>query len=408
MSLSLCITSTKHPSHTNHHHYHHHHHGTQKLTFSKPKLQFHSQLSNPIKCSNNNLQNVNNNEETNVPRWHNMLSTAASLYPLYVTVGGVVACYNPSAFAWFVNRGPFSYSLSLGLIMLSMGVTLEFKDLVNLFKQRPLSILFGCVAQYTIMPLLGTLIAKLMGLSPALSVGMVLLACCPGGTASNVVTLIARGDVALSIVMTMCTTLASVIVTPMLTKYLAGTLVPVDAVQLSISTMQVVVAPILLGLCFQNTVPAAVKAVTPFAPLFAVLTSSLLACSVFSENVVRLRTSGLSLQLTSNVALCDHLQAILSSELGVTILSVLLLHFAGFFLGYVASAICGYGETQRRAVSIEVGMQNSSLGVVLAASHFSSPLVALPPALSAVLMNIMGSSLGFIWRNIDPKDELKE
>ncbi|KAK9676315.1 hypothetical protein RND81_11G068200 [Saponaria officinalis] len=350
MAVSWCITASKYPSPPKH--YPSIHTPTQ---FKPPKLPYYTSWK-PMKCtqmSNNNKGDLSFENQKVVPKWHNLLSTAASLYPLYVTLGGVVACFNPSAFAWFVSRGPFSYSLSLGFIMLSMGLTLQLSDLLTLFKQRPLSILFGCIAQYTIMPLIGVVLSKLMGLPPTLSVGLVLLACCPGGTASNVVTLIARGDVALSIVMTMCTTLAAVIVTPLLTKYLAGTYVPVDAIQLSISTLQVVVSPILLGFCFQNTVPTAVRVVTPFAPLFAVLTSSLLACR------------------------------------------------------YVASAICGFQETQRRAVSIEVGMQNSSLGVVLAASHFSSPLVALPAALSAVLMNIMGSSLGVMWRNIDPKDDHK-
>lgn len=96
------------------------------------------------------------------------------------------------------------------------------------------------------------------------------------------------------------------------------------------------------------------------------------------------------------------LKSSLAGDLGTVILSVLLLHFAGFFIGYLVSLIAGFGERQRRAISIEVGMQNSSLGVVLATSHFSSPLVALPAALSAILMNIMGSTLGFIWRYIDP------
>lgn len=124
--------------------------------------------------------------ETPIPRLQNMLSFAASLYPVYVTIGGIVACINPSAFSWFVKRGPFSYSLSLGLIMLAMGLTLELRDLLNLFKRRPLSILAGCVAQYTIMPSLGLVISKLLALPPALSVGLILLASCPGGTASNV------------------------------------------------------------------------------------------------------------------------------------------------------------------------------------------------------------------------------
>ncbi|KAL9351112.1 hypothetical protein Peur_058367 [Populus x canadensis] len=334
----------------------------------------------------------------------NVLSTAASLYPLYVTAGGILACFNPSAFSWFVKRGPASYSLSLGLIMLAMGLTLELKDLFALFMQRPLSILFGCVAQYTIMPAFGLFVSKALGLPPSFSVGLILLGCCPGGTASNVVTLIAQGDVPLSIVMTGCTTLGAVLLTPFLTKILAGTYVPVDAIGLSISTLQVVVAPILLGSYMQSKFPAAAKTVTPFAPLFAVLASSLLACSVFSENVVRLKSSMVAASLPSDASLILRIQSIFSGEMGTIILAVLLLHFAGFFVGYISAAIAGFKEPQRRAISIEVGMQNSSLGVVLAASHFTSPMVALPPAMSAVIMNIMGSSLGFFWRYTDPSD----
>lgn len=338
------------------------------------------------------------------PRWESILSTAASLYPVYVTVGGIVACLRPFSFSWFVEKGPASYSLSLGFIMLAMGLTLELKDLINLFMQKPFAILFGCIAQYTIMPGFGLIISKLLGLSPSLSVGLILLGCCPGGTASNVVTLIAQGDVALSIVMTVCTTLGAVLLTPTLTKVLAGTYVPVDAVKLSISTLQVVVAPILLGSYMQSKFPDAVKTVIPFAPLFAVLASSLLACSVFSENVVRLQSSMVAASLSSDMSPLLHAKAIFSSELGVIALSVLLLHFAGFFVGYISAAIAGFREPQRRAISIEVGMQNSSLGVVLATSHFTSSMVALPPAMSAVIMNIMGSSLAFIWRYIDPSD----
>ncbi|KAL2477621.1 putative sodium/metabolite cotransporter BASS1 [Forsythia ovata] len=362
-------------------------------------------LSNPrfpiFRCVSENSEHLGVTPEK--PRWENWLATAASLYPIYVTVGGVVACLRPSTFSWFVKRAPTSYSLTLGFIMLAMGITLELKDLINLFVQRPLEILFGCAAQYTIMPAFGMAISKFLGLSQSLSVGLILLACCPGGTASNVVTLIAQGDVPLSIVMTVCTTLGAVILTPLLTKILAGTYVPVDAVKLSISTMQVVVAPILLGSYLQSAFPEAVKVATPFAPLLAVLAASLLASSVFSENiVVLLGSSAFGASLSSDLSPLLRVKAILSSELGVVILSVLLLHFAGFFVGYLSAALVGFKEPQRRAVSVEVGMQNSSLGVVLASSHFTSPMVALPPAMSAVIMNIMGSSLGFIWRHIDP------
>ncbi|KAG2704456.1 hypothetical protein I3843_05G004900 [Carya illinoinensis] len=340
------------------------------------------------------------------PKWENFLATAASLYPVYVIFGWFVACFKPSAFAWFVNRGPASYTLSLGLIMLAMGITLDFEDLIRLFLKRPLSILFGCVAQYTIMPSFAFIISKVLGLPPSLSAGLILLGCCPGGTASNVVTLIAQGDVPLSIVMTSCTTLAAVLLTPFLTKILAGTYVPVDAIQLSISTLQIVVAPTLLGSYAKRAFPAVVKIVMPFAPLFAVLASSLLACSVFSENFIRLK-SMVGASVASDLSPLQRALMLFSGDLGVVMFSVALLHYAGFFVGYISAAICGFKETERRAISIEVGMQNSSLGVVLAAAHFPSPMVAVPPAISAVIMNVMGSSLGVLWRYKDPLDSEK-
>ncbi|EXB29039.1 putative sodium-dependent transporter yocS [Morus notabilis] len=324
----------------------------QTLLRRRPSFSPLKKITNPIRAvvNGNNSDGSASLAQEKKPRWENVLSTAASLYPVYVSVGGVVACGKPSAFAWFVKAAPASYSAALGLIMLAMGITLELKDFLALFWQKPLSILFGCVAQYTIMPSFAAIISKILGLPPSLSVGLILLGCCPGGTASNVVTLIAQGDVPLSIVMTVCTTLGAVVLTPLLTKILAGAYVPVDAVKLSLSTLQVVVAPILVGSYIQSAFPGAVKLVMPFAPLFAVLASSLLACR------------------------------------------------------YISAASCGFKERQRRAISVEVGMQNSSLGVVLATSHFTSPMVALPAAMSAVIMNIMGSSLGFFWRYVDPSD----
>ncbi|XP_022929228.1 sodium/pyruvate cotransporter BASS2, chloroplastic-like [Cucurbita moschata] len=330
------------------------------------------------------------------------VSTAAGLFPLYITAGGVVACLKPSTFSWFVRRGPGSYSLALGLVMLAMGLTLELKDLFTLFMQRPLSILYVCIAQFTVMPVVGALIGKYLGLPPPLSVGLVLLGCCPGGIASSVVTLIARGDVPLSIIMTVCTTLGAVILTPFLTKTLVGAFVPVDALKLSLSTLQVVVAPILLGSYLQKAYPKLVKRIVTFSPLVAVLTSSLLACSVFSENFARFKSSLVGSALGSDVSTWVGVKTILSGELGAVILSVFLLHLVGFFVGYTIAAIGGFQERERRAISLEVGMQNSSLGVVLATAHFSSAMVALPPAMSAVIMNMMGSSLGSLWRNIPP------
>uniref|UniRef100_A0A0D3HRW9 Sodium/metabolite cotransporter BASS1, chloroplastic n=1 Tax=Oryza barthii TaxID=65489 RepID=A0A0D3HRW9_9ORYZ len=335
-----------------------------------------------------------------VPRWHAALAAAAGLYPAYVTAGAAVAVARPDAFRWFVALAPGSYTFALGLIMLAMGLTLELREFLALLRERPLSILFGCAAQYTIMPAFGAIVSRVLGLSPPISVGLILLGCCPGGTASNVVTLVAKGDVPLSIVMTVCSTLGAVFLTPLLTRILAGAYVPVDAVKLSLSTLQVVVAPILLGSSIQSAFPSVVKFVTPFAPLLAVLTSSLLACSVFSENFVRLRSTIADASYGNG--------GLFSGDIGVVMLSVFLLHCAGFVVGYTTAAIGGFKERQRRAISIEVGMQNSSLGVVLATAHFSSSLVALPAALSAVIMNIMGSTLGLVWQFMTPPDSKNE
>ncbi|KAG9443961.1 hypothetical protein H6P81_015301 [Aristolochia fimbriata] len=374
---------------------------------SRPRYPPFISIRNPELFSVKSLGNSHQSPPSDRPKWEETLNNAASLYPLYVTVGGIVACVKPSVFSWFVQRGPASYSCALGLIMLAMGLTLELKDFLGLFSQRPFSILYGCVAQYTIMPAFGAIVSKWLGLPPSVSVGLILLGCCPGGTASNVVTLIARGDVPLSIVMTVCTTLGAVVLTPLLTKLLAGTYVPVDALKLSISTLQVVVAPILVGSYMQSKYPAAVKRITPFAPLFAVLASSLLASSVFSENVVRLKSSMSAASVGPGLG---HLMAVQESSVNwvKVAVSVFLLHFAGFFVGYLTAAIGGFKESQRRSIAIEVGMQNSSLGVVLATSHFSSPLVALPPAMSAIIMNIMGSSLGFLWRFFRPSSDAEQ
>uniref|UniRef100_A0A7N0RHN0 Uncharacterized protein n=1 Tax=Kalanchoe fedtschenkoi TaxID=63787 RepID=A0A7N0RHN0_KALFE len=389
------------------------------LSPPKPSIQSEStrsyphpnpQSRTPISATNRftGIRSVPENRHLSIepaPRWEAALETAASLYPVYVAGGAVAAWNKPAAFSWVVERAPASYSLAVGFIMFAMGLTLELRDLLELLMQRPLSILFGCAAQYTIMPVLGMLISKSLGLSPPLAVGLILLACCPGGTASNVVTLIAQGDVPLSIVMTTCTTLAAVLLTPVLVKVLAGTFVPVDALKLSISTLQVVVAPILLGSYFQRKFPSAVKSLLPFAPLSAILVTSLITCSIVSENVAFLKASISAGALASDISLAQRVQAVLSGELGVVILSVVLLHSAGFFVGYLSAAVSGFKESQRRAISIEVGMQNSSLGLVLASTHFASPVVALPSAISAVLMNVLGSSLGFIWRHVDPSSD---
>ncbi|CAL9028926.1 unnamed protein product [Prunus brigantina] len=165
----------------------------------------------------------------------------------------------------------------------------------------------------------------------------------------------------------------------------------------------------LLGSYMQSAFPAVIKIVIPFAPLFAVLAASLLACSVFFENVVRLKASMVAVTLQADLSLMAHAQTVLSGEIGVVFLSVLLVHIAGFFVALVFQFCFGFGQIGNKDIKILflnfiVGMQNSSSGVVLATSHFTLPMVALLAALSAVIMNIMGSSLAFFWRYVDPSD----
>lgn len=343
-------------------------------------------------------------DEGTTEKWHEWLAFATSLYPVYMLVGGLIAFWRPSAFSWFVKRGPDSYSAALGIIMLSMGFTMRIEDLLYVLTKRPVAVVFGFAAQYTIMPLLGSALCRLMGLPAEIAAGIILLSCCPGGTASNVVTYIARGDVPLSILMTICTTFAAVFITPLLTSILAGVYVPVDAISMALSTLQVVLVPVIAGACMQTFFPQVVSVITQFAPLIAVLISSLLASSVFSANIPLLVASPMKMvsilgSATSAMDPATTTQPVIVT-LGIIGGVVMALHGAGFLLGYVAAKAAGFEEPQRRAVSIEVGMPNSSLGVVLATMHFASPLTAVPAAVSAMLMNIMGSGLAVVWRNM--------
>jgi BASS family bile acid:Na+ symporter len=226
------------------------------------------------------------------------------------------------------------------------------------------------------MPFLGWGIARLLDLDAPLAVGLILVACCPGGTASNVVTYMARANVALSVLMTMCSTFAAVLLTPMLTRLLAGTYVPVDAWKLFLDTAQVVLLPVLAGLVLRHLAPRAVRWVLPVAPSTAVITIALICASIIGQQSERILHSG-----------------------GRLLLAVFLLHSGGFLLGYFFARLLGYEETIRRTVSIEVGMQNSGLGVVLARSSFPDlPAATIPGAISATFHSVIGSILAGLWR----------
>jgi BASS family bile acid:Na+ symporter len=304
-----------------------------------------------------------------------LLAALTNAFPLWVCAGGALALIEPRLFTWF--SGSFIV-WGLGVIMLGMGLTLELVDFRRI-ALMPRPVLLGLAAQYTIMPVSAWVVARLLALPPAFAAGLILVACCPGGTASNVVTYLARAHVALSVVMTMVSTFAAVFMTPLLTRELAGAIVEVDALGLFFSTLQVIVLPIALGIGLNRAVPRAVAAALPYAPLVSVVTIALICSSIIGQSAAAIKASA-----------------------GQLLLAVFSLHASGFALGYAAAKILGNDEIVARTISVEVGMQNSGLAVVLARRHFADPLTAVPGAISSVFHSVIGSILAGIWRSRAP------
>ncbi|XP_020091962.1 probable sodium/metabolite cotransporter BASS1, chloroplastic [Ananas comosus] len=299
-------------------------------------------------------------------------------FPVWVGSACLVALWRPRAFLWV---GRSSQIVGITLTMLGMGMTLTLDDL-RAALLMPKELAAGFVLQYTVMPLSGFLVSKLLNLPSYYAAGLILVACCPGGTASNIVTYLARGNVALSVLMTAASTFAAAVMTPLLTSKLAGQFVAVDPMGLFMSTVQVVLAPVLLGAILNQYCSGLVELVSPFMPFVAVATVAILCGSAIAQNA----------------------SAILSSGLQV-VLSVCCLHASGFFFGYVLARMLGIDVSSSRTISIEVGMQNSVLGVMLAGQHFSNPLTAVPCAVSSICHSVYGSILAGIWRCTPPKDQ---
>lgn len=298
-----------------------------------------------------------------------MLQRLTNAFPLWVLLGGVLALVHPPLFTWFAPCVVWA----LAVVMLGMGVTMSVEDFRGVLGM-PRAVAAGFIAQYTIMPFLGWAVARGLRLEPAFAAGLILVACCPGGTASNIVTFLARGHVPLSVLMTMCSTFGAVILTPLLTKWLAGTYVPVNAARLLLDTAQIVLLPLLLGLALHHGAPRAVRAILPLAPLVSVLTVALICASIIGLNADAIRRSGVRLAG-----------------------AVFLLHAGGFALGYGFARMWGYEVNVRRTMAIEVGMQNSGLGVALARNHFPAG-AAVPCAISSVFHSVIGSVLAGWWR----------
>lgn len=310
----------------------------------------------------------------------NTLSQISNLvgrwFALIVLAAGALALGTPDTFSGWGPAVPWL----LTVIMLGMGMTLRPVDFA-LISQRPWALLLGVLAQYTVMPLLGWGIAHALGLSAVLTTGMILVGCAPGGTASNVMVYLAKGDTALSVAMTSVSTLLAPLITPVLVLALVGEDLPVGAGDLVVSIVKIVLVPVVLGLALRLVLPRVVDRILPALPLVSVLGITGVVLAVVAGSASTLRTVGL-----------------------LVVLAVVLHNLAGLGLGYAIGRACRLPQSSRRAVSIEVGMQNSGLAAALATVHFA-PAAALPAAVFSVWHNVSGSLLASYWSRRPLTDE---
>lgn len=285
-----------------------------------------------------------------------------------VIIVAVIALILPQIFLWVTPR----ISLLLGVVMFGMGMTLKVENFKEIFKS-PKYVFIGVLAQFTIMPALAYFLAKIFSLPPELAAGVILVGTCPGGTSSNVMTYLAKGDVALSVSMTMTTTILAPIVTPLLTWLLVGEWIEVSLSAMMISICQIVLLPIVLGIFINSLFSKQVQKFSKILPLVSITAIILIAGGVVAVNA----------------------QKIL--EVGMLIGSVVMLHnLLGYFLGFIIARFTKIDISKAKAISIEVGMQNSGLATSLALLHFSAA-AAIPGAIFSVWHNISGSIVANFW-----------
>ncbi len=298
-------------------------------------------------------------------------------FPLWILLFSGLALAEPDYFTWF--SGSF-ITYGLGVIMLGMGLTLKPEDFKLVF-ETPKWVLTGALLQFTVMPLFGWLLGYVFDLPLPYAVGLIIVASCPGGTASNVISFLAKANVALSVTMTAVSTLLAIILTPLLTTFLIGEKMEVSTYQLFLGTLKVVLLPIILGVTINKYLPKFTQKVLPVAPLIAVITIVLIVASIIGQGRDEIFQSGLRLAG-----------------------AVLTLHLSGFLLGYLLSRFVVKNKQGNRTISIEVGMQNSGLGAYLARANFVNPAIAIPSAISSAVHSIIGSIAAGMWR----KDSVEE
>lgn len=289
---------------------------------------------------------------------------------IIVLIIAAISLFFPKTFS-FIKTSYINYLLMI--IMFGMGLTLRFEDFKIVFT-RPKDIIIGTIAQFTIMPLLAFLLSIIFKLPMELAIGVILVGICPGGTSSNVMTYLANGDVALSVGMTSISTILAPIITPILALIYAGKKVDINAVNMFISIIQIVLAPISIGFIINIYFQKITNNIKEILPLISVIAIVSIVAAVVSANSSKLMKVGLSI-----------------------IIVVILHNILGYILGYSLGKIFRLNNSKCKAISIEVGMQNSGLATSLATIHFyTMPLAAVPGAIFSVWHNISGSIIANI------------
>ncbi|MDX8238904.1 bile acid:sodium symporter family protein [Acinetobacter pittii] len=291
-------------------------------------------------------------------------------FALWVIVFAALALWQPEFFVWLKAYIPWI----LGIIMLGMGMTMTVDDFKGVL-QSPKAVLIGVVAQFVVMPGLAFILCKLFNLPPEIAVGVILVGCCPGGTASNVITYMAKGNVALSVACTTVSTLLAPVLTPAIFYLLASQWLKIDAASMFISILQVVLLPIVVGLILRTWLKRQVESYIQVMPLVSVIAIVAIVAAIIGGSKAAILQSGL------------------------LILAVVILHNGlGYLLGFTAARFFKLPYADSKAIAVEVGMQNSGLGVALAAVHFAaSPITAVPSAIFSLWHNISGPALATYW-----------
>lgn len=299
---------------------------------------------------------------------------AVIAFPLFILLGAAIAFFNPEPFV------PLSQHITvmIAIIMLCMGLTLTLPDF-TLVIRRPLPIIVGVIAQFVIMPLGAVFVAKLLGLNPMLAIGLLMLGSVPGGTTSNVVAYLSRGDVALSVTMTSVSTVLSPIVTPIIMLLLAGEETPVDGKNMAWSLVQTVLLPVIGGLVIRVIFDRFVTLLLPILPWLSVVAIGGVVFPAVAKSSESLKTVGL-----------------------LVIFAVILHNLIGYILGYLSAKVFKFSIPVARTTSIEVATQSAGLASGMSGKLWS-PEAAIPGAVAAVWHNISGALFAFIMRRIDAK-----